>query len=310
MSLNNRMYQSLLLRKPSREGVAAALFGRKAVSMERSTGQANASAFFSAAEMSRATYDGGDFVFDGGGIGLGVLPDYKDILKAGGSRQFAGGDPPNILGTTPDAKVWGDGITSYVPNFDTEYANATRIGANIERLFLPSTPIVKKLLELDQKLVSAMNRANENYYWNKACTWEKDYWHNCRTPDQVDRLKTAYANVRDALREYPPLENEAAVAPREWRRDYNLSVEQAFKEANPNASALDIERRFFREQAVLAAKATGDARNGVVTEDVPTTGQRRGASTAGGMPGWALPVAGVALLGILAGGLYFTRKKG
>ena len=309
MSLNNRMYSALLLRKPSREGVAAALFGSKAISTTRPVAQANASAFFDAAEMSRATYDGGEMDLSPGAMsgvgGLGALPAatvYIPINHPG---------PPWDVGDAVFgiSRGWGkvDGLAPgnlRVPNFEARYKKAQKVSAMADE-FKVGTPIKNMGTQYDDRMGDALRRVLRHYQWDQVCGFGNDpegaVWDNCRSKPQVDALKTALADVNNALKNYDGLEVAIIKAPPNWREDYIEAIDYGSFDAGSSAGSSGASSSGQSAYDLAFGNRSGGAQQSSM--------QQRSTAT-GGMPGWAPAVAGVALLGILAGGLYFTRKKG
>ena len=320
-SLRNPMYDMLLLHKPSREGIARALFGGRSVSTVTPNRQQNVDAIFAAAPSARAAMEGQvnqvgypkwmmapEGAMSGlGGFGdLGALPEaatYIPINHPGGKYgPWDVGDA--VFGIS---RGWGkiDGLAPgnlRVPNFAARYQKAQALSAAAEA-FAEGTPIKNLANQLEGKMASAMTAVLNGYLWDAPCGFgtdpESPVWDNCRTKGQVDRLKNALADVNNVLRGY---ENQLAPAipkaPPEWRVDYIAPIDFGVDTGGTSSTT--------GQEAYTRAFSRGGS--GTSTGSQSMT-QSRGASTAGGLPGWALPVAGVAMLGVLVGGLVFLKKK-
>lgn len=292
--MNNPMYERLKLHKPTREGIANALFGNKRVTMGMPQRQANVNAMFNASVDTRAALEDGrvsyfdypSYVLGAGVSGLGYmgqlggLPDPKQVL---GSDQDA-----NLMMTGSDG--FGAG-SPYIIDFKSQYGRAQALSSAADAYKL-GTPIRTMATRLDDALIASMAGAKKFFGWNIACriALPGDEWANCRSDEQVAGLRSMLKQVAFNLRAYDQLEMALAKAPATDRSDY-VDFGPTDTPSQGGNTADDLNRRAF----------PGSGRDGAM--------QSYGASrAAGGLPSWALPVAGIALLGVLAGGLYFLKK--
>lgn len=324
MAMRNLLYEGLKLQRPNRDRVAAAMFGQRTVKLPMPDRAANANAFFAnahdasaAIERGRGYTDYPQWLIGGGGTGLsGAVSDFEggglgSLPKATVYIPINHPGPPWDVGDAVFCigRHWGkvDGLCDgniRVPNFDARYKKAQAISAAADN-FKVGTPIQNMVRQFDDRMADALKRVLRHYQWDVLCGFGSDpegaIWDNCRSKAQVDALKTALADTNTALKNYDQLELAMVKAPANWRTDYLEPIDYGVESG---------------------AAATGQASSGQMAYDMAfggrnrgssaagaSTGVSRGASTASGMPSWAFPVAGVALLGILAGGLYFLKKK-
>lgn len=299
MPLKNPMYDMLLLKKPTREGVASALFGDRTVSMAVPNRQVNAEAIFSAAPSARAAMEGRvsysdypSWTLNIGLSGLGAMQSYE-ILPG---LSFKGDSTPEVgeaYKAFTQAKNYGN-CAKYSPTWSSwqplSAGQFQSILSKMNEAESSSDPKAMNRLESWKDRVRVGIRNVESY-----AAWECFGLDCCsnmeccprspaREQQYVAAMKTLKATLLEALSWPQPKVFEPYVEPDDL--DTSTSGSTGGRTAQ---QAYD---------ATFGGRRTG------------STSQSRGASTAGGgIPGWALPVAGVALLGILAGGLVFLKKK-
>jgi len=150
---------------------------------------------------------------------FGSLPDETAFipLKDPGHEPNDRGEA--IMGIN---RGWGqiDGLApgnTRVPNFKARYAYAKKISKQAEEDYKVTSPIRKLCRKFDDALGDALSRVYSNYIWDKGCWFGKDpegaTWDNCRTDDQVSRLKSALEDVNTALNQYAQIEAAMSKAP-------------------------------------------------------------------------------------------------